>query len=112
MPKSNLPPFREFRCQECGQEYIRRFHETPEHCFQCEWRIAHPKEPAPSECLKAHRVMTPEEYAALHIQGWHMVNRNVDGHGGVGLRYYIPETEDEANEMMDNGRNTGGRSYL
>ena len=38
-----------------------------------------PKEP--------HKVMTPEEYAATPIQGWHEVCRNVDGYGGVGIRY-------------------------
>jgi hypothetical protein len=25
---------------------------------------------------------------------------------------YVPQTEDEANEEMDNGRNTGGKSNL
>lgn len=26
-------------------------------------------------------------------------------------RNYVPETEEEAAELMDNGRNTGGKSY-
>ena len=36
---------------------------------------------------KAHKVMTPEEYAAMPIVGWHEVCRDVDGFGGVGVRY-------------------------
>ena len=36
---------------------------------------------------KAHKVMTPEEYAAMPIIGWHEVCRDVDGFGGVGIRY-------------------------
>lgn len=34
-----------------------------------------------------HKVMTLEEYAATPIIGWHEVCRNVDGFGGVGVRY-------------------------
>jgi hypothetical protein len=37
--------------------------------------------------LNAHKIMTPEEYTALPLQGWHMVCKNVDGFGGVGVRY-------------------------
>lgn len=55
---------------------------------------------------KAHRVMTPEEYQTLNIQGWHMVCKNADG--SIGLQYYTPDTEEDAAEMMDNGRSTGG----
>jgi hypothetical protein len=36
---------------------------------------------------KSHKVMTPEEYAAMPIVGWHEVCRDVDGFGGVGVRY-------------------------
>lgn len=36
---------------------------------------------------KPHKVMTPEEYAATPLQGWHEVCRDVDGFGGVGVRY-------------------------
>jgi len=36
---------------------------------------------------KAHKVMTPEEYAALPIVGWHQVCRDFDGFGGVGIRF-------------------------
>jgi len=36
---------------------------------------------------KPHKVMTPEEYAAMPLQGWHEVYRDVDGFGGVGVRY-------------------------
>lgn len=35
----------------------------------------------------AHKVMTPEEYAAMPLKGWHQVCRDVDGFGGVGIRY-------------------------
>lgn len=36
---------------------------------------------------KPHLIMTPEEYAALNIDGWHEVCKNVDGFGGIGIRY-------------------------
>jgi hypothetical protein len=36
---------------------------------------------------KPHKTMTPDEYAALQIEGWHEVCRNVDGFGGVGVRF-------------------------
>lgn len=36
---------------------------------------------------KAHLAMTPDEYTAMSITGWHEVCRNVDGHGGVGVRF-------------------------
>lgn len=36
---------------------------------------------------KAHKVMTPAEYAAMPIIGWHEVCRDVDGFGGVGVRF-------------------------
>jgi hypothetical protein len=35
----------------------------------------------------AHKVMTAEEYAATPIVGWHEVCRDIDGFGGVGIRY-------------------------
>jgi len=41
----------------------------------------------PPRPKRAHKVMTPEEYAATPINGWHEVCRNVDGFGGVGVRY-------------------------
>jgi hypothetical protein len=44
-------------------------------------------EPNPNRREKAHKVMTPEEYAAMPIIGWHEVCRDVDGFGGVGIRY-------------------------
>jgi hypothetical protein len=34
-----------------------------------------------------HRVMTPEEYAAMPIKGWHRVCRDVDGAGGLGIQF-------------------------
>lgn len=36
---------------------------------------------------RAHKVMTPEEYAAMPIIGWHEVCKNVDGFGGIGVRF-------------------------
>lgn len=36
---------------------------------------------------KAHKTMTREEYAAMTIIGWHMVCRDYDGFGGVGMRF-------------------------
>jgi len=36
---------------------------------------------------KAHKIMTAEEYAAMTIVGWHEVCRDVDGFGGVGVRF-------------------------
>lgn len=36
---------------------------------------------------RAHKVMTAEEYAAMPIIGWHEVCRDVDGFGGIGIRY-------------------------
>lgn len=36
---------------------------------------------------RPHITMTPEEYAAIPIIGWHEVCRDVDGFGGVGVRY-------------------------
>jgi hypothetical protein len=40
----------------------------------------------------AHKVMTPDEYAAMPLQGWHMVCRDVDGFGGVGVRFLPQRT--------------------
>lgn len=37
--------------------------------------------------VRAHKVMTPEEYAAMPICGWHEVCRDVDGFGGTGIRF-------------------------
>lgn len=39
---------------------------------------------------KPHHVMTTDEYSAMQIKGWHEVCRDVDGFGGVGVRF-IPE---------------------
>lgn len=36
---------------------------------------------------KAHKVMTPEEYAAMPLKGWHEVCRDIDGFGGTGIRF-------------------------
>jgi hypothetical protein len=37
---------------------------------------------------KAHKVMTPEEYVAMPIIGWHSVYRDIDGYGAVGIRFH------------------------
>ena len=37
--------------------------------------------------FKADRVMTPEEYAAVPLVGWHMVCRDFDGFGAIGIKY-------------------------
>jgi hypothetical protein len=29
--------WKEFRCQGCGHEFVRRAPETPVYCFGCEW---------------------------------------------------------------------------
>ena len=42
---------------------------------------------AANQRFKADKVMTPEEYAALPLCGWHMVCRDFDGFGGVGVRF-------------------------
>jgi hypothetical protein len=42
---------------------------------------------------KPHKTMTPEEYAAMTLKGWHEVCRDVDGFGGVGIRYLGGMTE-------------------
>lgn len=42
---------------------------------------------------KPHKVMTPQEYAAMSIIGWHSVCRNVDGFGNVGIQF-----QDEAQQ--------------
>jgi len=40
--------------------------------------------------FKADRVMTPEEYAAMPIIGWHQVCKDFDGCGNVGVRFSSP----------------------
>lgn len=44
--------------------------------------------------FKPHKTMTADEYSAMPIVGWHMVCRDVDGFGGVGIRY-LPQPNDE-----------------
>jgi hypothetical protein len=36
---------------------------------------------------RPHKIMTPEEYAALRIIGWHRVCKDADGFGGIGIQY-------------------------
>jgi hypothetical protein len=42
--------------------------------------------------FKADEVMTPEEYAAKPIIGWHQVCRDFDGFENVGVRFGAQET--------------------
>lgn len=35
----------------------------------------------------AHKIMTPEEYAACDLKGWHAVHRDYDGFGAIAIRY-------------------------
>lgn len=35
----------------------------------------------------AHKIMTPEEYAASNLKGWHAVHKDYDGFGAVAIRY-------------------------
>jgi hypothetical protein len=41
----------------------------------------------PRASRQPHKVMTPDEYRCMVIVGWHEVCRNVDGCGGVGVRF-------------------------
>lgn len=34
-----------------------------------------------------HKIMTPEEYAASNLRGWHAVHKDYDGSGAVAVRY-------------------------
>lgn len=34
---------------------------------------------------RAHKCMTPEEYTEMKLIGWHMVCKDYDGFGGVGV---------------------------
>ncbi len=52
--------------------------------------------------FKADRVMTPEEYASIPLVGWHMVCRDFDGFGGVGIKYIAALRQGERdNESTD-----------
>lgn len=42
---------------------------------------------------RAHKVMTKDEYLAAGIKGWHEVCFDVDGFGGVGVRYLGQQKE-------------------
>lgn len=52
-----------------------------------EARTRKEQEIAAKQKFKAHKVMTPEEYARMPIVGWHEVCRDFDGFGGVGVRF-------------------------
>lgn len=41
-----------------------------------------------------HKVMTAREYLDMPIIGWHEVCRQIDGQGGVGVRYLGDEAEE------------------
>lgn len=40
--------------------------------------------------FKADRVMAPEEYAAMPLIGWHIVCKDFDGFGAIGVRFGAP----------------------
>lgn len=40
--------------------------------------------------FEAHKIMTPEEYAATPVKGWHSVHRDYDGFGATAIRYDDP----------------------
>ena len=40
--------------------------------------------------IKPHKIMTPEEYSALKIEGWHQVYKDYDGFGAVAICYVTP----------------------
>lgn len=44
---------------------------------------------------RPHRTVTPEEYTAMPIAGWHRVCRNVDGAGNVGVAFRLCDTPSE-----------------
>lgn len=71
------------RCAICGFLIDNRYEaEKPTIDFTMAGRAktgAAPRRP--------HLTMTSEEYAATPIIGWHEVCRDVDGFGGVGIRY-------------------------
>src|SRR6185369_4312076 len=47
-----------------------------------------------------HKVMTPEEYSAFRITGWHEVCQNVDGFYGVGVRF-LGAAQTPPDQFMD-----------
>lgn len=48
--------------------------------------------PEPTEGLRAHKIMTSQEYRDLNLKGWHMVCRDYDGPRSVGIRYTGDQT--------------------
>ena len=64
---------------------IRKYMQPGDRLGQMFMRVAKALETTDEK--PAHKIMTPEEYAAMPLKGWHEVCRDVDGFGGVGVRF-------------------------
>lgn len=51
-----------------------------------------------------HKIMTPEEYAATKIIGWHSVCKNVDGAGNIGIRFGDGEAPPKFGPLLEIGQ--------
>lgn len=56
-----------------------------------EARLRKEQEVLAKQRFKAHKVMTPEEYAAMPLIGWHMACKDFDGFGAVGVCFITPD---------------------
>lgn len=61
--------------------------------------------------MKAHKVMTPEEYAAWDIKGWHLVCKNYDGFGGVGMQMITDGVLPLHDHSVECKQEAGAREY-
>ena len=62
-------------------------HQNPNPAPPVTSRPAPPRSQLAHRYRTAYRTMTVEEYNAMPVIGWHEVCRDVDGFGGVGVRY-------------------------
>ena len=58
-----------------------------DNAFERGGHLPNKRQRRPTDSRRPHKVMTPEEYAEMKIIGWHEVCRDVDGFGGVGVRF-------------------------
>lgn len=93
-------------CTKCNADMTWCYRDTPEvepeHAMSLlveRWNTRHlASQPSSYEAgldasrgeVEAHKVMTPEEYAAFNIQGWHLVHKDYDGFGAVAVSYRAP----------------------